>query len=161
MSDKSDKQIERLEHLDEQAIKAVASVTEQAALILSSATSTGHDHSTHPVVVEYGVHEMFKHKSPEAAAKATAKKLAGSENMFIGPGIVTINDKALTDALWSRLVERTLKALESIKAGKEHYALSGVLSEFGQKVTPKLRAELKKRVNAHAGKDVFPHDDGT
>lgn len=114
------------------------------------------DRSTHPTVVEYGVHEMMKRKSPKAAAAITAKKLAGYENIFIGSGIVEIDAAALEMALWDRMVDFTISSMAKILPGKEHYALDGTVMHFGQKSS--VRAELKRRVIAKLPCDPFVHD---
>lgn len=119
------------------------------------------DHSRDATVVEYAVQEMMKGKSPAAAARATAKKLNGASNIFIGgaQSNVSIDPAELEDALWDRLVGFTTVSIPRLKAGKEHYALGGTLQHFSQK--PKLRAELKERVVRALGADPFPQDDGT
>jgi hypothetical protein len=119
----------------------------------------GADRSTHPNTIEYGVQEMIKGKSPKVAAKNTVKKLAGSANMFLGSPTepVQIDADVLETALWDRLAEFTIKALGSIKPGKEHYALDNTIQHFRQ--SPKARTELKTRMNAKAGRNLFPEDD--
>ena len=114
------------------------------------------DKSTNPTVVEYAVQYLFKGKSPATAAKETAKKLSGSENLFLGPGITSIDPKKLEAAIWDRLVEFTITNLKRNKAGFEHYALNGTILNFRQK--PQIRAELKKRVIKEMGHDPFPND---
>lgn len=115
------------------------------------------DRSTSPTVVEYAVQSMFKGQSLQQAAKTTAKKLSGGTNMFLGPGVTLINPKSLEEALWTRLVTLAVTAIPKFKAGKEHYAIDGILSQFNQK--PKLRAEFKKRIVAAIGRDPFTSDD--
>jgi hypothetical protein len=119
----------------------------------------GTDRSTNPTVVEYAVQDLFKGKSPAAAAKATAKKLSGHENFFLGTGVSTIDPQALEAALWDRLATFAAKDVASLKIGKEHYALGGTLQHFNQK--PALRARLKAAVIAQLGRDPFTADDGT
>lgn len=120
--------------------------------------SSEQDRSTHPTVVEYAVQTMMKGKTPENAAKDTAKKFSGSENMFFGPGISKIDPKTLSEALWVRLVQFTVSAMGRIKPGMEHFALGGTIQHFHQGT--RVRAELKKRVITELGGDPFPNDDG-
>jgi hypothetical protein len=115
------------------------------------------DRSTHPTVVEYAVRSMMKGKSPSAAAKFTAKKLGGFENLFIGSGVVEIDPAKLEDALWDRLAEFTITAIPKVKAGFEHYAIDGAIAHFNQ--NPKVRKELKRIVIKTVGYDPFPNDD--
>jgi hypothetical protein len=105
------------------------------------------------------VQELFKGKSPSAAAKHTAKKLSGFENMFLGPGVTTIDVKALEAALWDRMAEYAAKGVRHFKAGKEHYTLGSTLQFFHQK--PALRTKLKELVIAKLSADPFTADDGT
>lgn len=118
-------------------------------------------HSTNGTVVEYAVQEMFKKKSPSAAAKSTVKKLGGYKNVFVGGGSepLDIDEKELEEALWDRLANYTASAIPRFKAGKEHYALGGTISHFEQK--PSIRKKLKERVIASLGSDPFTSDDGT
>jgi hypothetical protein len=114
------------------------------------------DRSTHSNVVEYAVQYLFKNKTPKAAAAATAKKLSGGSNMFLGvhpPDVVTIDAGQLEEALWDRIVDFAIKGIARIKADKAHYALDGALQHFHQK--PTLRPELKRRVIAKLGRDPF------
>jgi len=115
------------------------------------------DRSTNEIVVEYAVQEMMKGKSPASAARATAKKHSGYENMFFGPGITVIDAGTLENALWGRLTEFTIRMLPKLKAGKEHYALDGTLAHFNQK--PSARRLLKARVVDQFGYDPFVADD--
>ena len=118
-------------------------------------------HSKDGTVVEYAVQEMFKKKSPNAAAKATAKKLGGFANVFVGGGSepLDIDVKELEEALWDRMANYVASSIPRFRAGKEHYALGGTISHFQQK--PTIRAELKRRVIAALGADPFIQDDGT
>ena len=120
--------------------------------------SVGADRSTHGTVIEYGAREMMKGKSPAAAAKATAKKLSGAANAFLGSPTepVYIDPAALEDALWTRLVEFTTKALGSYKQGKEHWAIDSTVQHFKQ--SPKIREALKKRIVAALGQLDRPRE---
>jgi hypothetical protein len=111
------------------------------------------DKSTNPTVVEYAVREMMKGKSPKAAANATVKKLAGGENMLLGPGVTQINPEVLEKELWKRLVDFTIKSMSSIKPGFEHYALDGALQQFNQNI--KLRDKIKALVIEKLGNNPF------
>ena len=102
------------------------------------------DRSDNPTVVEYAVQSMFKGKSLKAAAKSTAQKFDGYENMFFGPGISRIDASKLEDALWGRLVDATLLSQSHFKPGMEHFALEATLQHFRQK--PTMLKELEKRV---------------
>jgi L-alanine-DL-glutamate epimerase-like enolase superfamily enzyme len=125
----------------------------------------GADRSTNPTVVEYAVQDLFKGKSPAAAAKHTAKKLSGGTNMFLGPGITTIDPKALEAALWDRMAEYAARGVPKYTGGREHYALGGTLqffkqTPFGGVDKPAARAKLKALVIAKLGHNPFTSDDG-
>lgn len=116
------------------------------------------DRSTNSTVVEYAVQTMMKkRKSPAAAAKDTAAKHNGSENMFFGPGVVEIDPKKLEEAIWDRMVDYAIKGMSKMKEGMGHFALDGTMDLFKQK-TPSVRAELKKRVIQQLGNDPFAND---
>ena len=119
----------------------------------------GTDRSATPNVVEYAVQSMFKGQTIAKAAKSTAKKLSGFENMFLGPGVTIVTPRLLEEALWERLVDQVIAGIPRIKAGKEHYALGGVITQFSQPAS--IRAELKRRVVQKLGYDPFQSDDGT
>jgi hypothetical protein len=117
------------------------------------------DDSENQTVVEYAAQEMFKGKSPAIAAKITAEKLSGHENMFVRPGSpVAIDARRLEDALWSRLADFTIDAMGKLRVGKEHYALDGTAQHFRQRGKG-FRAELKKRVIQKMGANPFQNDD--
>jgi hypothetical protein len=130
-----------------------------ACRFLSRQASEGTDRSTEFNVVEYAVQSMFKGQSLANAAKSTARKLSGHENMFLGEGVTLINPKKLEEALWGRMADVAIKAIPKYTTGKEHFALGGTLSFFHQK--PELRVELKKHIVRKMGHDPFPNDDGT
>ena len=116
------------------------------------------DRSTNPNVVEYAIQTMIKRgKNPNAAAKDTVKKHNGTENVFFGPGITSIDTATLENALWNRLVDFTIIGMGRIKEGKEHFALDGTLQHFNQNRS--IRAELKSRVIEKLGRDPFTNDD--
>lgn len=115
------------------------------------------DRTAHGVVVEYGAREMMKGKSPKAAATVTAKKLGGTENLFLGPGVSHVDAKKLEHLLWRRLAEFAIQGISSMKTGKEHYALDSTIGHFKQK--PAVRGELKKRVIEILDKNPFTNDD--
>jgi hypothetical protein len=119
----------------------------------SPTNPVGTDRSTHPTVVEYAVQDLFKGKSIAAAARATAKKLSGFENMFLGPGVTLVDAKELEAALWTRLVEYVVSRMKHIRIGYEHFALDGTLKHFHQK--PTERAKLKALVIKAVGRDPF------
>ncbi len=119
----------------------------------------GTDRSANFNVVEYAVRDMFKGKSISAAAKATAKKFSGFENWVFGPGVTTIDPKALETALWDRMAEHAVNTLPSYKAGKEHWVLGGTLQFYRQK--PTARTRLKALIIEKLGRDPFTSDDGT
>lgn len=126
----------------------------------------GTDRSKSSTVVEYAVQDLFKGKSPSAAAKHTAKKLSGYENMFLGPGITVIDPKALEAALWDRMANFAVTGIAKYKEGKEHWALDGTLQFFhqtplGTPSKPAVRAKLKALVIEKLGRDPFIEDDGT
>ena len=128
-------------------------------------TSSGEDRSTNSTVVEYAAIEMRKGKSPMAAANRTAKKLSGGTNMFLGPGVTTIDPKKLEGALWDRMAEHAAKGLVHLREGKEHYTLDGTLqfykqAPFGGASKPAMRSRLKTLVIERLGRDPFTSDDG-
>jgi GNAT superfamily N-acetyltransferase len=125
--------------------------------LCNNPTAAGTDRSTHGTVVEYGVREMMKRKSPSTAAKNTAKRLSGHENLFLGPGVSTVDPKALEEALWVRLEDFTINAVPRLKEGFEHFALDGTVEHFRQ--GRGVRAKLKKRIVKRLGRDPFPNDD--
>ena len=115
------------------------------------------DRSTNTTVVEYAVRTMMKGKSPSVAAKDTAKKFSGFENMFFGPGVSYIDPQKLEEALWERLSEFTMVATTKMRPGMEHFALDGTVSYFRQ--APAIRKKLKAKIIALAGGvDPFPND---
>lgn len=134
--------------------RRLAGLTDVRRLSEAEANS-GADRSTHPNVVEYGVREMMKGKSPAAAAKSTAKKLGGAANMFLGSPTepVVIEPDVLEMALWDRLSDFTVQAISKIKPGMEHYALDGTLQHFRQ--APKIRPVLKAHVQKRLGRNPF------
>lgn len=115
--------------------------------------SEGIDRSTHPTVVEYAVQELFKKRSPAVAAKRTAEKLSGSENLFFGPGVTLIDPQTLEAALWERLRDFTIKGMSSYKPDKRDWALDGTIDHFKQR--PSIRPKLKALVEQKLGPDVF------
>lgn len=117
------------------------------------------DRSTNPTIVEYAVQTMLKkRKDPAFAAKDTAQKHSGTENMFFGPGITHIDAGKLEDAIWDRMVDIVVKNIPKMREGVEHFALDGTMQQFNQKKI-KVRAELKKRVVRRLGRDPFKNDD--
>ena len=111
------------------------------------------DRSTNPTVITYAVQDLFKGKSPAAAAKHTVKKLSGTENMFLGPGVSTIDPKALEAALWEHLADFVIAGFPKMKPGKEDYALDGTIFHFSQK--PAIRERLYAEVVKRLGRDPF------
>ena len=114
------------------------------------------DRSTNKIVVEYAVRQMMKKQSPRTAARSTAKRLNGDENVFIGPGTVEIDPAMLETALWDRLAAFVADAMLKVRSGFEHYALDGTILHFNQK--PTMRAELNRRVISKLGADPFLND---
>jgi len=102
--------------------------------------SDGTDRSDSGVVVQYAVQFQFKGKSPAAAAKATAKKLSGHTNMFLGPGVTLIDPKKLEQALWSNMVDSALEGAKRMKPGMGHIAVQATASKFG--LTPRGEEKL-------------------
>ena len=128
---------------------------------LPPGTVSGHDRSDSPTVVEYAVQDLFKGRTPKAAANATAKKLSGHENFFLGPGVTVIDPKKLEAALWDRMAEYASKSAVKFKPEKNHYALGGTLSFYKQPVKPEVRSRLKQLVIEKLGHDPFLQDDGS
>lgn len=121
------------------------------------------DRSTHPTVVEYAMQEIMKKKvAPETAAKTTAVKHSGSENMFFGPGVSTIEPRVLTEAIYERFVDLVTQSLPRVKEGMGHFALDGALQTYyGWPLRPaakKARVKIKNLVIRRLGKDPFPND---
>lgn len=141
----------------ESLIQQVVEGKDPIDVLQISTGSDGEDKSNNPTVVEYGVREMMKGKNPTAAAKTTATKLSGSENLLLGSGVVYVDPKKLEEALWLRLVIFTIDGMERIKKGMEHFALDGTIQNFQQK--PKIRAMLKSRVIKYLGENPFINDD--
>jgi hypothetical protein len=105
------------------------------------------DKTDHPTVVEYGVREMFKHKSPRAAARSTAKKLSGSENLFLGPGVVAIDADRLEQNLWRRLVENTVEMRGRFRPDVSLlFVAESTASHFNQK--PAVAEEIVRKIEA-------------
>ena len=116
------------------------------------------DRSTHETVVEYAARTMMKGKSPAVAAKDTAKKFSGYENMFFGPGVSYIDPQKLEEALWNRLSDFALTGAKRMRPGMEHFALDSTVQHFRQ--TPGVRKKLKARIIELAGgANLFPNDD--
>jgi hypothetical protein len=116
----------------------------------------GTDRSNHETVVEYGVQMLFKGKNPKNAASATTKKLSGTENIFLGPGLSIVNANKLEENLWERLIDFASSGMKKMKAGFEHYSIDGTLQHFNQK--PDLRSKLKEKIIAKLGHDPFVND---
>jgi hypothetical protein len=117
------------------------------------ADDSGVDFSTHDTVVEYAVREMFKGKSPEAAAKRTAQKLSGAQNLFLGSDVVSIDPKKLEAALWNRMVENVISNIKRFKPGTENIALAATIQFFKQKKV--VEEKLKTMVVKELGHDPF------
>lgn len=116
------------------------------------------DRSAHSNIVEYAIQTMIKRgKSPNSAAKDTVKKHHGTENVFFGPGVTSIDVALLENAIWDRLADFTINGMSQIKEGKEHFALDGTIHHFNQK--PTIRKELKRHVIERLGRDPFTNDD--
>ena len=115
------------------------------------------DRSTHPTVVQYAMITVGKGRSPASSAKNTVKKLSGFENMFLGSGVTTVNQKILEEEIWNQLINSVLEGTKHCKEGMEHFALDGTVQLYNQ--TPKVRSELKSRIIERLGKDPFPNDD--
>lgn len=109
--------------------------------------------------VEYAVRDMFKGHSLASAAKRTAKKFDGYENMFLGPGVIHVDESELEEALWDRMIYRTIEGVRRMRDGFEHFALDGTVAFYKQTRFKKMRAELKERVIARFGHDPFTNDD--
>lgn len=111
------------------------------------------DRSTDPIVVEYAVRELFKGKSPKAAANRTAKKLSGRENYMLGSGITLINPKKLEVALWGKMADYVIDGIGHFKPGKEIIALNGAVQHFHQKEA--IKGPLRALVVSKLGRDPF------
>lgn len=116
----------------------------------------GTDRSTHPTVVEYAIQFLFKRKNPKSAATETAKRLSGYENLFLGPGVSTIDPGKLEDAVWDRLADFVIQSIKKTKSGMEHFALDGAIANFNQ--SSSVRKKLKSIVEKKVGHDVFKND---
>jgi hypothetical protein len=107
--------------------------------------------------VEYAVREMMKNKSVSAAAKRTAEKFSGHENMFLAPHgeVVQIDVAELEEALWDRMTDFCIRGLSAMKPGFKHYALDATINYYNQARFKKERTELKERVIAWFEYDLF------
>lgn len=112
------------------------------------------DHSSHPTIVEYAVRELFKNKSPIAAARATKRKLHGGVNFFVDAHHpVNIDETRLASALVTRMAEFAIQALRHVRPGAESYALDGAVQHFHQK--PALGPVIRERAVEILGRDPF------
>lgn len=130
------------------------------------------DRSNHPNVVQYAVITLMKGKTPASAAKSTAKKLSGGDNMFLGPGISLIDAATLENAIYEYMVQHSLTAGQKpggkygmlnnhpapySRALVERYTQS-TLAYFGQERETKaqlaVETELLKRTLAKLGDAV-------
>lgn len=121
-------------------------------------------HSTDKTVVEYAMQSVLKGRSVATAAKATAKKLSGGTNYFIGGGgaVVSIDPKKLEEALWERIVDQCLKWLPDM-VGREDDVFSTAAIRYEQVSSPesgwkpneKFVKELRKRIIMRLGHDLF------
>lgn len=107
-------------------------------------------------LIQYCVQDMFKGRQIPTIAKNVAKKFNGVENMFLGPGVIQIDPKELEAALWKYVAQDIASAGQSYKAGKEHFAIDGVMHKF--RVATKYRAKLKALAIAEIGRDIFTSD---
>ena len=114
------------------------------------------DRSTDENVVEYAVQAfIFKKKAtPKAAAVATAKKLSGGENMFLGPGVTIIDPKKLEDAIWGRVIDTAVR--NKFRGSPEEQGDSVFQSLYYQGYDDKMVAlreklipEFAKRMKGH------------
>lgn len=114
----------------------------------------GPDHSAHPTVVEYAVQSIFKGKSPTAAARHTASRLAGGTNLFIGGGHekVSIDPKKLEAAIWDRVVEHAVASAKRVKPGMEHMGVGGSADHF--RLGKADQAKLKSAVETKLGHTI-------
>lgn len=111
----------------------------------------GIDRSTDSTVVEYAVQEMFKRKTPRTAARNTAKKLSGYENMFLGSGVSVIDAKKLEEALWERMVTFAMDRIQKVRPGMEHFAIGGTADHFrqGKAIEQELDRRVRERLAGH------------
>lgn len=108
------------------------------------------DQSTDDVVVEYAVQELMKRKTTTVAkaAAATAEKLSGGTNLFIGGGvdIVKIDVAKLEAALWDRIVAKVRGYLSRMTPGSEDFAIGGAVDLYG--LTTADERKLRKLMEA-------------
>ncbi len=108
------------------------------------------DSSTNEVVVEYAVQELMKRKTTTVAraAAATAEKLGGAPNLFIGGGsdVVKIDADKLEAALWGRIVAKVRDYLSRMKPGSEEFAIGGAVDLYG--LTTADERKLRKLLEA-------------
>jgi len=104
------------------------------------------DRTLHPTVVEYGVREMMKGKSPQVAARNTAKKLGGHPNMLLGSPTepVAIDPRRLEEALFERIVGLAKENLARFKPGAEAMAVGAAVDHFRQK--SRVEKAVRKRL---------------
>jgi hypothetical protein len=109
----------------------------------------GTDRSTSDTVVQYAVQFQFKGKSPSAAAKATAAKLSGHTNMFLGSGVTVIDPKKLEQALWDNMVDFALAGAKHMTPGKEYIAAKATAYHF--RLSPRMEEKLAALVAKRKG----------
>lgn len=89
------------------------------------------DRSDDPTVVEYAIREVMKGKSPAVAAKTTAKKLSGGQNMMIGPGVTIIDEAKLETAIWDRFAAIAKNGMSKYGMSIEDAAGSAIQHFYG------------------------------
>lgn len=108
-------------------------------------------------LMQYCVQDMFKKRQIPAIAKSVAKKFSGSENIFLGNGVLEINPKELEAALWQYVGKSVAAFAGKVKPGKEHFAIDGTMQQFN--IDPKYRAKVKAAAVTELGRDIFTNDD--
>lgn len=107
-------------------------------------------------LMQYCVQDMFKGRQIPNIAKNVAKKFSGGENMFLGPGVLSIDPQQLEAALWKYVGQAVASAAAKVKAGKEHYAIDGIVQQF--RIDAKYRDKVKSAAVAAIGRDIFAND---
>ena len=110
------------------------------------------DQSTNDTVIQYAVQYQFKNKSPAVAAKLTAQKLSGFQNMFLGGGVVFIDPKKLEEALWGNMMKQVIRNLSNLNPGMESIAVSSAVNHFSLKSSDEK--ELLKRTIKYLGRPL-------
>jgi hypothetical protein len=151
--------------------KAIARTLRAAAATLKGSTAV--DRSTDETVMEYAKQFLLKKKvkTIAAAARSTAKRLSGGENMMLGPGVTIIDAKKLEatlsayirdygnqNGIWMAQHTFNLSDDEAAKLGISGSVRAGLMLSAGMKYDPENpahRQELADKMKAKLGAAGF------